>query len=454
MDKNKKLSEELLKIDGIDPANISNAEREMFKTMLDKEMKHHKKLSWIITGSMWIFALAMFGLCMSERIFERLHIPFIVPAMILIAGVCAAIFLLLPRYSNHIQESGKKIQKLHFLVHNKHKGFPLVGKKNGKRYIDWISIILLAAALWLFMALGGAGVIYLISRRWIYSGTLPVTYIFFCTIGSLTFVSGLLCRGLKAPLEKLEEIKPENYTCSKRKFSFVTIGIIIILISIGRYFSGGSIDGSSVVWGRVLSDMDKFPTIIYTSVSEPISAHPTEVKSTSKTYNAGENGYRVDMFMGNELVLQNYELPKENSYYSIDHGKKEYFHIKLSDQSLPADIPRPKPQEMVKNILSENYTNIGKSKINGIIVEGVELKDKLVYGKDTVIKLWVDVKTNLPVKIEYESTFFDEGVQIYARLRSIDENFEWNVELDPATFEPNIPSDYKIEERFKNYQWF
>lgn len=448
MDKNIKLSEELLKLDNIDPSNIPESERAMFKAMLDKEMKLHNKLSWYSTSFMWIFALAMIGLCISEEILQKLHIPFVAAWAVLIIGVYVAVFLFLPKHYKQIKRSSEKVQRLHFLTFGKYKGFPLVGKKDGKRYIDWLSIMLLAAAIWFVMSLGSAGVYFLLCRRWIFSSESgAVFHIFFLSIMSFTFVAGMIYRGLKAPLEKLTEIKPEYYTCSRRNFSFITLVVIVAAILVGIHFLGGSIHGTSVVWGRVLSEMDKFPTIIYTSVTETISDgnRPT----ISKIYNAGENGYRVDIFIENHLFFQMYEIPKENSYYSINHDQKQYFRIKLGDQVLPEDIPRPKPQERVKDILSVDHTNIGKSEINGIRVEGIEARNTvLMAGEDTIIKLWVDVKTNLPVKIEYEATIFEEPQKVYTRIRTVYENFQWNVELDPGSFEPNIPPDYKLDERY------
>ncbi len=266
MENNKKLSEELLKSDNINPANIPETERAMFKAMLDKEMKHHKKLSWTITGFLWIFVLSMLGLCMSEQILEKLHIPFVVAAMFLMTGVFIAIFSLLPKHYKQIKESSEKVHKLHFLTFGKYRGFPLVGKKNGKRYIDWLSIILLTIAIWFVMALSGAGVYYLLCRRWIYSGPLPFYYIFLCTIWSLSFIAPLLLRGLKAPLTELEEIKPKDYTCSRRKFSFIII--VVIIIAILLILNNSSIDITSNVYAEITENMQEMPWVHIRIISE------------------------------------------------------------------------------------------------------------------------------------------------------------------------------------------
>ena len=83
MDNNKKLSEGLLKADGIDPANITESERMVFRQMLDREEKHMKHLSWITLGPVLIFTLAMVGLFVSENILDALRIPFVVGFLVI-----------------------------------------------------------------------------------------------------------------------------------------------------------------------------------------------------------------------------------------------------------------------------------------------------------------------------------------------------------------------------------
>ncbi len=255
MDNNKKLLEGLLKADGIDPANITESERMVFRQMLEREKKRMKRLSWLTVGVVWIFAMAMIGLCVSEKIMEALHIPFVVTWLGLMAMMCFIFITRFPRHNRKLKESSRKVGRLHFLVHGKHRGFALVGKKDGKRFIDWPGILMIASALWLTMSLGGAGVYYLLCQRWIYS-SVPMLHIFLCTVTSLSFVIFLLLEGLKAPLGELVEIKvisKQSKPCSPRpniwriimkskitKFAAAAVIIIAVLIGINQF--GGSID--------------------------------------------------------------------------------------------------------------------------------------------------------------------------------------------------------------------
>ncbi len=88
MDNERKLFEELLKSDGIDPVNITAHERTVFGQMLEQEHKRLKLLSWLSVGAVWLFAMTMIGLCVSERILNTLHIPFVVAGLGLVAIIC------------------------------------------------------------------------------------------------------------------------------------------------------------------------------------------------------------------------------------------------------------------------------------------------------------------------------------------------------------------------------
>lgn len=224
MDDSKTLFEGLLKADGINPADVPDAERAVFREMLDSEQKRVNRLSWRVTAMYWIYLIALLGLCFFGDSLERLGIPFIVSFFVVVASVWVVLIRYWSRHHKMIKESNKKISKLYYLVHGKHRGFPLIGKKNGKRFFYWPRIIIIAAALWLVMSLGGAGVYYLLCQHWIYSSG-PGFHIFLCTITSLSFVIFILHGGYKTPLDELTEIKakrkqrPKNTGSKKQNYN-------------------------------------------------------------------------------------------------------------------------------------------------------------------------------------------------------------------------------------------
>jgi hypothetical protein len=101
---------------------------------------------------------------------------------------------------------------------------------------------------------------------------------------------------------------------------------------------------------------------------------------------------------------------------------------------------------MVKQILSNDYTELGRDTIDGQTVEGAELHGQRVSGPrldDAVTRLWVDVESGLPVRIELEGLAYRTTTEV----KIVQDQFQWNVELPASDFEPNIPPDYSIVER-------
>jgi hypothetical protein len=81
--------------------------------------------------------------------------------------------------------------------------------------------------------------------------------------------------------------------------------------------------------------------------------------------------------------------------------------------------------------------------IDGINVEGFQTTDP-AYSKasafgQTDVKVWVDVKTRLPVRSE---TLGINEIDGEVHTHRVLDNFQWNVPVDAAKFEPNIPDDY------------
>jgi hypothetical protein len=219
--------------------------------------------------------------------------------------------------------------------------------------------------------------------------------------------------------------------------------VIIIAVMIGVNQFGGSIDGASVAWGEVLDAMNKVPTVVFDMINTTAYSENKTMSTKAVVYDAGEYGSRVDMYMNGELFIQKFLLPKENIAYTIRSKEKMYYRYVLSESQ--AKVDGDAPRQWVKMILSEGYTELGQGKINGIDVEGVEIQNsELLGGEEGVVRLWVDVKTNLPVRMELEGMMNEDGVKV--PMKFVMDDFQWDVELEQSVFEPNIPDDYRLVE--------
>jgi hypothetical protein len=149
--------------------------------------------------------------------------------------------------------------------------------------------------------------------------------------------------------------------------------------------------------------------------------------------------------MNGELFVVKYRLPKKNLAYEIRPKDKTYIRIDLPDRQAAKGQDPDDPRTWLKMILSGDYTELGSDNINGVAVEGIECNRPEMTGENGVMRLWVDVETNLPVRIEVEMVGMESGQM--RPHKYVMENFQWDVELDESVFEPNIPPDYKLKER-------
>jgi len=87
-----------------------------------------------------------------------------------------------------------------------------------------------------------------------------------------------------------------------------------------------------------------------------------------------------------------------------------------------------------------DYQELGEKMIGDIRVQGIEVKDPPMDDEslaNAVGRLWVDVETQLPVRIEIEGTADSHTVQWIM-------DFRWAEAVDPGVFEPNITDDFTL----------
>jgi len=98
------------------------------------------------------------------------------------------------------------------------------------------------------------------------------------------------------------------------------------------------------------------------------------------------------------------------------------------------------PREMIKQIMSSKYTELGRSVIGSKEVEGFQAADPTVFNgfaQETNTILWVDVETWLPVRTEIEYMSND---QVMASL--VIDDYQWDIPVVASDFEPIIPEDF------------
>ena len=96
------------------------------------------------------------------------------------------------------------------------------------------------------------------------------------------------------------------------------------------------------------------------------------------------------------------------------------------------------------------YKELGRKTVDGVVSDGFQFSDKRAMLsvdkekiKSIVTRLWVDIETNLPVRVEAECVLVGDS-----KANLVMSDPKWDVELEPDFFEPKIPVDYmRPEER-------
>ena len=147
--------------------------------------------------------------------------------------------------------------------------------------------------------------------------------------------------------------------------------------------------------------------------------------------NGGESTFREMYLYMNTLITI---WPKQKKYQRTEF-----------DNSWGEMMQRSDPRKPIKGILKYKYESLGRSTMDGIEVAGFRTTDPNHWGgknPQVDIKLWVDVKTLLPVR--YDSLASAEvnqrGDKISTHYAMHD--FQWDIPVDAAEFEPVIPDDY------------
>ncbi len=136
-----------------------------------------------------------------------------------------------------------------------------------------------------------------------------------------------------------------------------------------------------------------------------------------------------------------YMLPAQHKMVTIMPGQKKYRQIDFDDTLYEQQRKEKNdPRAMVQQILKSDYVSLGRSTIDGIEVDGFQTTDPNYMGAmmgEIDVKIWVDVKTQLPIRSEMDMQVSDN-----MHMHMVMDRFAWAVSVDASEFEPVIPEDF------------
>ena len=279
--------------------------------------------------------------------------------------------------------------------------------------------------------------------------------------------SEVAARDLDRAKERLAELTSEQRTkgqqiwiiIMKSRITKLAAAVAVIIAAlVTSHYLGGSIDGTTIAWARVIETIENARTIT-SRETRTLTCEAKELPflGTSEVikYASSEYGVREDMVKDGQPLSHTYWLLKANECVTIIPALKQCTRKPLTEVEKKV-LHQMTPEGVANLIKSSQYVELGRKSIDGVEVEGLEIRgNELVVAPveldSVVMRMWVDVETYLPVVIEADAittdktiTTFTGGKPVKAELLAGE--FEWNVQLDAEIFEPNIPEDYTILE--------
>jgi hypothetical protein len=243
-------------------------------------------------------------------------------------------------------------------------------------------------------------------------------------------------------------------TMKVRITKFAAGAAIAIAVLVGIHRFGGSPDGSGVAWADVAKNMETINsfTCRMTTWEKPAQKlNDTESTQTKETamqfWYSDELGFKMEQHSDGDLSLIVCMLYQSNEGMRIWPQEKKYVRQQLSDEERSMMNPQEMdPRQWVRRFMAADYKPLGKDVIDGVTVEGVEINELGVIRKwsgqtpikDYAARLWVDVESLRPVRIE------EEGTLGTIRYGGGADQFEWNAPLTAADIEPDIPGDHTL----------
>ena len=209
---------------------------------------------------------------------------------------------------------------------------------------------------------------------------------------------------------------------------------------------------SSIVLADVLTKIERIGAYKYqmdmTTKGQPFDNITIDAEMQGTILFSQEYGVKtiMDVSMTNSPVSMSHEtylLLRDKALIEILPDRKRYTRMEIDDDFVERIKNQSyNPAKITQQILACKYNSLGTSTIDGIKVEGFQTDDPNYAGgmyNKVDIKLWVDVKTQLPVQLEMN---LEREGQANMSVSGIVHNFQWDVYVDASEFEPVIPDDY------------
>ena len=254
----------------------------------------------------------------------------------------------------------------------------------------------------------------------------------------------------------VQTVEIRRIIMNKPLVKLAVAAVIIVAVLIGLNILPG---GGGVALAEVLDKVRDIKTVFYRTKAdikglpgapaEQITHIITEVKLS---YDKGVHINTQIQLPERTVKTDTYILFDKRVLYTLMPADRKYIEMILTDELMEKmDSEGGDPVKLLKAMADCEHVDLGHDTINGIKVWGIEATDPMLGSKlgsvlssgmfdNILVRLWVDVETKLPVRLTAKGS--SKNGEIAMDL-VIDE-FQWDVEMDPAELELAIPEDYEL----------
>jgi len=246
--------------------------------------------------------------------------------------------------------------------------------------------------------------------------------------------------------------KPEKMRIIIMRNPIVRLAVAaVVVIACGIGLSLWRTTGSGIALADVLARIEKVKAFRYQWSAKTTGEDPNKPYYDRGTMlisqECGTKGKKLEPNGGESTFGGNYFFPEKKIMIIIQPKEKQYWRIEVDDGYVKK-WQKFDPRTNLKKILASKYESLGRSTIDGIEVEGFRTTDPNWIdnrkGKVEVdVKIWVDVKTRLPVRYDSTYVYLDQMGNKKESEYYVENDYQWDLVVDAGEFEPPpIPNDY------------
>jgi len=217
---------------------------------------------------------------------------------------------------------------------------------------------------------------------------------------------------------------------------------------------------SGVVWAEVVKRLEQIKTGTYT-----ITADITGFPGTPEDYvthiiqdvklSYEQNAVRIDTSTQTPrgtMKTKTHFLFEDRILVTLLLDQKEYLEVAISDEHMKKlEKEKGDPVTLLSAMLEHDYIELGSKEIDGVMARGIEVSDPKLGPKmgafissgmfdEMTVQLWVDQKHQLPIRINATGSSSDGKTS----METVYDNFQWDIEIEPAELELVIPDDFEL----------